>query len=102
MRNILKFVFQYVFTIISSIYLVMAKLAPLHSYAMWFHPNEFVAYTTSFNNAVSTNFWTFFALLMVVGNLWLFAKVYKLEKKSGDDDESKPKTRSERHRRSAK
>ncbi|MDA1758315.1 hypothetical protein PDK30_25805 [Bacillus cereus] len=102
MKNILKFVFQNVLTIISSIYLVMAKLAPLHSYAMWFHPKEFVAYTTSFNSVVSANSWTFFALLMVAANLWLIVKVYKLEKKSGDNDDSKPKTRSERHRRSAK
>ncbi|PEJ66300.1 hypothetical protein CN906_05340 [Bacillus toyonensis] len=104
MKNILKFAFHYSWAIVSFIYLVLTKLAPLHSYVLWFHPKEFVTYTTSLNNLVAANVWKVVALLMVAGNLWLFAKVYKLEKKSGDDDEPKPKTRSERHKhkRSAK
>ncbi|WP_242249339.1 hypothetical protein [Bacillus cereus group sp. BfR-BA-01328] len=102
MKNILKFAGKYFSEVIIFIYLVLVKLAPLHSYALWFHPKEFVAYTTSFNNFVSGNLWLVFGLLMLVGNIVLNVKVYKLQKKAGDADKPKPKTRSERHQRSVK
>lgn len=102
MKNILKFVVKHFSEVILFIYVVLVKLAPLHSYALWFTPKEFAAYTTSFNNFVAGNIGTVFGLLMFAVNIVLIAKMYKSQKKEGDADKPEPKTRSERHQRSAK
>lgn len=102
MKNILKFAFHFIFVGIQIIYVVLAKLAPLHSYVLWFHPREFVVYTTSFSQFVAGNTGTAFGLLMLIVSIVLFAKLSKLQKKVGDADKPKPQTRSERHQRSVK
>ncbi|AKR38553.1 hypothetical protein P4K49_29565 [Bacillus cereus] len=102
MKNIFKFAVKYFTEVIVFIYFILVKLAPLHSYALWFHPKEFVAYTTSINNFVAGNIGTVFELLMFAVNIILIAKLYKSQKKDGDADKSEPKTRSERHQRSVK
>ncbi|TSI19927.1 hypothetical protein FOT98_09040 [Bacillus sp. HY001] len=102
MKNILKFVANYFTQVILFIYVVLVKLAPVHSYALWFTPKEFLAYTTAFKSFVAGNTGTAFGLLMLVCNIVLIVKLYKLQKKAGDADKPKPKTRSERHQRSVK
>ncbi|WP_000789796.1 hypothetical protein [Bacillus cereus] len=102
MKNILKFVANYFAEVILFIHLLLVKLAPVHSYALWFTPKEFLAYTTAFSSFVAGHTGAVFGLLMLVGNIVLIVKLYKLQKKSGDVDKPDPKTRSERHQRSVK
>ncbi|PFQ31495.1 hypothetical protein [Bacillus cereus] len=102
MKNILKFVVKHLSEVIVLIYVVLVKLTPLHSYLLWYRPQEFGVYTTALNNFVVGNAWKIFGLLMLVGNIALIVKLYKLQKEVGDADKPKPQTRSERHKRSVK
>lgn len=102
MKNILKYVANYFTEVILFINLVLITLAPAHSYAVWYIPKEFVTYTTAFKSYVTGNTGTVFGLLMLVGNIVLNVKLYKLQKKVGDADKPRHKTRSERHQRSVK
>ncbi|MGE1041272.1 hypothetical protein ACQGRZ_13735 [Bacillus wiedmannii] len=100
MKNILKYVANNFTEVILFIHLLLIALAPVHSYAMWYTPKLFLTYTTAVKSFVTGNAGTLFGLLMLVGNIVLNVKLYKLQKKVGDAD--KPKTRSERHQRSVK
>ncbi|MGG4306110.1 hypothetical protein ABEW59_25590 [Bacillus wiedmannii] len=102
MKNISKFVANYFAEVILFIHLVLVKLAPVHSYALWFTPKEFLAYTTAFSSFVAGNTGAVFGLLMLVVNIVLIVKLYKLQKKAGDAEKPTPKTRSEKHQRSVK
>lgn len=102
MKNILKFVANYFTEVFLFINLVLITLAPFHSYALWYTPKEFSAYKTAFKSFVAGNTGTAFGLLMLVGNIVLYVKLYKLQKKAGGADKPKSKTRSERHQRSVK
>ncbi|MCC1486767.1 hypothetical protein LB312_05770 [Bacillus tropicus] len=102
MKNILKYVANYFMEVILFINLVLITLAPVHSYALWYAPKGFATYLTAMKGFVAGNTWAVFGLLMLVGNIVLNVKLYKLQKKVGGADKPKPKTRSERHQRSVK
>lgn len=102
MKNILKYIANYFMEVILFINLVLITLAPAHSYALWYAPKGFAAYTTAMKGFLVGNAWTVFGLLMLLGNIVLNVKLYKLKKKVGGADKPKFKTRSERHQRSVK